>query len=199
MLAVTDQDVLDDAALKVLDRFAEAVHHDGAAGDRRGAERREGGPCGEPAERRHDDQPAGQGRTAVFGREVGLMERSGVALGERRFRPERRAEERRWYRSHWSCQEACWAVMPGWAAGAVATTGRVKRASTSARLPNIRTVPSARTRIWSVTPRMLGRCEMMTTVVPVRFSSEMAWTSADSPSSSRLEFGSSRMTRQGPP
>ena len=48
-------------------------------------------------------------------------------------------------------------------------TARVRRAMTSARGPNISATPSLRTRILSTTTMVLGRWEMITTVVP-RFS-----------------------------
>src|SRR5258708_9910751 len=70
---------------------------------------------------------------------------------------------------------------------------------TSARGPNISPTPSLRSRILSTTPMVLGRWEMITTVVPRCLSCMMQSVSAASPSASRFELGSSRTTRLGLP
>src|SRR5262245_41518222 len=76
---------------------------------------------------------------------------------------------------------------------------RVNWAITSLRGPKSSTTPSLKVRSLSTTARVLGRCEIMTTVVPRFLSSVMQSRNASSPSESRFELGSSSTTRLGFP
>src|SRR5690606_27814 len=98
----------------------------------------------------------------------------------------------------WSDEAPAAAGRTGAATAALACCWR-NAFSTSSRGPYMAIVPSRITRSLSTALRMFIRCVMTITVVSRLFKSITVWMSAASPTSSRLELGSSSTTRAGSP
>jgi hypothetical protein len=218
LVAVADQDLLDDAAVEVLDVPPVGLHDHRAAGDDGAVERRQRRPNAGTAEGDEDGEDAREdGGPGVGGGRRdrgGLVERLGLEvvqpalgggagrLGRGRGGGDVRVHLRcpsRQAAPPWAIEGAGAGTAAGAGVVAVATVGRVTRAMTSLRGPNRVTCPSRITMTLSTLVSTLGRWAITITVLPAVFSWRIASIRQPSPSSSRFEFGSSRMKICGSP